>query len=379
MNDNLLDQIPSPCFVLEEVKLRKNLAAIRHIMDQAGVEFIVAFKGYAMWSTFPILREYINTSTASSLHEARLCFEEMKNKAHTYAPIYAPEEIDEILSYSSHITFNSMNQLKAYAQKAQDAKVSVGIRVNPEYAEIETDLYNPASPNSRLGIRKENLPAQLPDVVKGLHFHALCENDSYTTEKVIHAFEERFGQYFSQLEWVNFGGGHLVTKEGYQKEHLIMVLKKFRAKYPHLKVYLEPGSAFGWQTGFLKSTVLDIVENGSASTAMMNISFTAHMPDCLEMPYRPEIRNAHENNEAPYHYRIGGGSCLAGDFMESYGFDAPLNIGDHLIFEDMIHYTMVKTTTFNGVQHPSIGIIDQEGKFRLVRKFGFEDYKNRLS
>ncbi|WP_053404417.1 carboxynorspermidine decarboxylase [Persicobacter sp. CCB-QB2] len=377
--ENILDQIPSPCFVLEEVKLRENLRIIRHIMDQADVEFIVAFKGYAMWSSFPILREYINTSTASSLHEARLCFEEMKNKAHTYAPAYSPFEIEEILSYSSHITFNSLSQWERFKKQSLAAGVSPGLRVNPEYSEIETDLYNPASPTSRLGMQAKHLADGLPEGIKGLHFHALCENNSFTTEKVIAAFEAKYGHFFNQLEWVNFGGGHLVTKKDYDHAHLIRVLKNFRAKYPKLKVYLEPGSAFGWETGFLKSTVMDVVENGGFENLIMDVSFTAHMPDCLEMPYRPAIRNAHEDNSGKFHYRIGGGSCLAGDFMEEYGFDQKMAIGDTLIFEDMIHYTMVKTTTFNGVQHPSIGMIDRNGQFQLIRKFGYDDYKNRLS
>ncbi len=373
-----LSKIPSPCFVLEEELLRKNLTLIKSVSDRAGVEIILAFKGFAMWSAFPIVREYIQGATASSLHEARLCFEEMKTKAHAYQVAIAPDEIDELLEYSSVITFNSLSQFEKYKSKAIAKNISIGVRVNPEYSEVTTELYNPCSPNSRLGISAEHFGDKLPEGIEGLHFHALCENDSHTLEKTLEAFEKKFGHLLSQVKWVNLGGGHLMTKDGYDIEHLISVLKKFKEKH-NVHIIMEPGSAFAWRTGYLISTVLDIVENNGVKTIMPDISFTNHMPDCLEMPYRPKVWGATDPIEEKPTYRIGGTSCLSGDFMFEYSFDKEVRIGDKIVFDDMIHYTMVKTTTFNGVRHPSIGIWTKENEFKLVKKYGYEDYKNRLS
>ncbi len=371
--------IPSPCFVLEEKLLRKNLSLIQKVSRDAEVEIILAFKGFAMWSAFPIVREYIQGATASSLFEARLCYEEMKTKAHTYCVAIAPDEIDELLDYSSYLTFNSLSQFERYKDKALTRGISCGLRVNPEYSEVTTELYNPCSPNSRLGITSEHFGDTLPDGVEGIHFHALCENDSYTLEKTLEALEEKFGHLLHQAKWVNMGGGHLMTREGYDIDHLIKILKRFKAKY-NVHVILEPGSAFAWQTGFLLSTVLDVVENNGVKTAMLDVSFTAHMPDTLEMPYRPRIRHASDDPQnGLYAYRLGGTSCLSGDYMFEYGFEKELHSGDRIILEDMIHYTMVKTTLFNGVKHPGIGILQADGSFKLVRKFEYEDYKNRLS
>jgi carboxynorspermidine decarboxylase len=372
--------VPSPCYVLDESLLRKNLRLIKTVKDEAGVDIILAFKGFAMWSVFPIVREYIQGATASSLHEAMLCFEEMKTEAHTYAPVYAESEFNEILKRSSHLTFNSTAQYERFYStiKSSGKKVSIGLRVNPEYSEVKTNLYNPCAPGSRLGITSEQLGENLPEGVEGLHFHSLCESSSFDLEKTLNAFETRFGKYLSQVKWVNMGGGHLMTREGYDTKHLINVLKTFKEKYK-VGVILEPGSAFAWQTGCLVSSVLDVVENHGIKTAMLDVSFTAHMPDCLEMPYKPRVLGATDAIEGKPTYRLGGNTCLSGDYMGDWSFENELKTGDQVIFDDMIHYTMVKTCTFNGVPHPSIGIWNDESGFRLIRKFGYEDFKNRLS
>jgi carboxynorspermidine decarboxylase len=377
-----LKKIPSPCFVLDESLLRKNLEKINRVQQEAGVQIILAFKGFSMWSAFPIVREYVHGATASSLSEARLCLEEMKIKSHTYAVAYLPKEFGAILKFSSHITFNSIAQYRKY--KGRIAKhsepISAGIRVNPGWSPVETDLYNPAAPGSRLGEPVENFRGSLPEGVEGLHFHTLCESNSYDLEQLLTHFESQFGKFLPELRWVNFGGGHLMTKPGYDLEHLIRVLKDFRKRYPHLQVILEPGSAFAWDTGVLVSTVLDVVNNRKVRTAILDCSFTCHMPDTLEMPYRPRVQGARDVAPGDKHrYRLGGVSCLSGDYMDEYAFDAPLRAGQKVVFEDMIHYTMVKTSTFNGVTHPSIAILRQDGRLDLVRRFTYKDYKNRLS
>lgn len=369
-------KVPSPCFVLDEELLRKNLTLINRVQAEAGIEIILAFKGFAMWSAFPIVREYVKGATASSLHEARLCFEEMKTPAHTYAVAYRPSEFEEVVKNSSHITFNSIAQFEQFRSKAL-GKVSCGLRVNPEWSDVETDLYNPASPVSRLGITLAQFPEKLPEGIEGLHFHVLCESSAESLETVLENFEVRFGKYLSQVKWVNMGGGHLMTREGYDVDHLIKVLTTFREKHG-VKVLLEPGSAFAWQTGDLVTEVLDIVENGGKKTAILDASFTCHMPDTLEMPYRPEVIGASKEMNNGHSYRLGGVSCLAGDFLEEYYFEKQLQVGDQLVLKDMIHYTMVKTTMFNGVHHPDIAIW-RKGKCDVVRSFGYQDYKGRLS
>ena len=374
--------IPSPCFVLEENLLRKNLKLISSVADTAEVEIIVAFKGFALWGAFPIVREYFNGATASSLSEAKLCVDEMKSLAHTYAPVYEPSEFKRIMACSSHITFNSLSQFERFKQELAQSKrqISAGLRINPEFSEVETELYNPCAPGSRLGVVADQLPEQLPDGVEGLHFHTLCESYSTDLDKTLTAVEEKFGNYLKQVKWLNMGGGHLMTRRGYDTDHLIRLLKSFKSRYPHLHIILEPGSAFAWETGFLKSTVLDVVENKGIRTALLNVSFSAHMPDCLEMPYQPRIRHASsEVISGKPTYRMGGNSCLSGDYMGYWSFDQELKVGDTIIFEDMIHYTMVKTTYFNGVQHPAIGILKSDGEFQLLRQFGYEDYKGKLS
>jgi carboxynorspermidine decarboxylase len=342
----------------------------------------LAFKAFALWKSFPIFREYISHTTASSLFEARLAKEEFGSKAHTYSPAYTEEEFEEILDYSNHITFNSLSQYERFALKVQ-GRASVGLRVNPEYSEIETKLYNPCAPGSRFGILAQDLPAQLPGDIEGFHIHCHCESGSDVFARTLIHIEEKFSKWFPQIKWINFGGGHLMTRKDYDVELLIKTLQDFHARYPHLKVILEPGSAFAWQTGPLVTKVVDIVENAGVKTAIINASFTCHMPDCLEMPYQPAIRHAkgqeaNGREQEKFVYRIGGNSCLSGDFMGWWRFDHELQIGETLIFEDMIHYTTVKTNMFNGIGHPSIGMLHEDGTFELFRKFTYEDYRDRM-
>ncbi|MBQ6938299.1 MAG: carboxynorspermidine decarboxylase [Muribaculaceae bacterium] len=375
-----MSQLPSPCYVLDEALLRRNLQLIKSVKDRAGVDIILAFKAFALWEAFPIVREYIPTSTASSIHEARLAYEELGCLAHTYSPAYTDATFDDILRYSSHITFNSLSQFNHFAERvaARDRHISCGLRINPEFSDVETDLYNPCAPGSRLGVVVDQLPATLPAGIEGLHFHTLCESTSYDLERTLAVVEERFAPWLSQVKWLNMGGGHLMTRKGYDVEHLINLLTDFRARHPHLKVIMEPGSAFAWQTGTLETTIVDIVENHGIRTAILDASFACHMPDCLEMPYKPAIRGAKEGGEAPYTYRMGGNSCLSGDFVGDWSFDAPLAIGDRIIFEDMIHYTIVKTTMFNGVPHPAIAVRKADGTTQLWKEFTYDDYRNRM-
>ncbi len=380
MNINF-DKVPSPSYVLEESLFRKNLSLIKSIKERAGVDIILAFKAFSLWKAFPIVREYIPYSTASSIHEARLAFEEMKSLAHTYSPAYTEKEFSTILKYSSHITFNSFSQFERFLPMAKnyERKVSLGIRINPEYSEVETDLYNPATPGSRMGVLASQMPENLTAEIEGLHFHTLCENNSYTLEKTLEAIEKNFAPYLKQVKWINMGGGHLMTHKDYDVEHLITLLKNFKKKWD-IEIIMEPGSAFAWGTGFLLSEVVDVVENKGVETAILNVSFTAHMPDCLEMPYKPEIRGAYQEPvENKPTYRMGGNSCLSGDFMGDWSFDKPLKVGDKIIFEDMIHYTIVKTTMFNGVPHPAIALLRENGEVEILKEYNYEDYNNRMS
>lgn len=374
------DIIPSPCYVIDEERFRKNLSLIKHVSHESGAEIIIAFKGFAMWGVFDIVREYISGAAASSLDEARLCYEEIGSPAHTYSPVFKEAEFNELLGYSSHITFNSLNQYLKYSDTLRNSNpgISAGLRINPEVSDVSHGIYNPCSPGSRLGVRAEDLADGLPDGIEGLHFHVLFESDSYALQRVLETVEAKFSRFFTRLKWINMGGGHLITGKNYNSDHLIKLLKDFRNK-TGLHVILEPGSAFAWETGELISTIEDIVVNQGITTAILDVSFTAHMPDCLEMPYKPKILNATEPVAGQPVYRIGGNSCLAGDFMGDWSFNKKLQQGERIIFLDMIHYTMVKTTTFNGVHHPSIGIWTRKGKFRLIREFGYKDYRNRLS
>ena len=373
--------IPNPCYVMEEDKLRRNLSLISDVSRRADVNIILAFKAFALWKSFGVFREYIHSTTASSLYEARLAKEEFGEKAHTYSPAYVDEEFDEIVKCSSHITFNSLSQYERFGERARAAGVKCGLRINPEYSEIETELYNPCAPGSRFGVLAEQLGNTLPEGISGLHVHCLCENGSDTLVRTLEHVEARFASVLKQAEWLNLGGGHLMTREGYDIELLVKTLQGLHNRYPQLKIIMEPGSAFAWQTGYLLAKVVDIVENKSIKTAILNVSFTCHMPDCLEMPYHPTIRGAKvrlDTDKDENVYRFGGNSCLSGDFMSAWEFDKPLKVGDEVIFEDMIHYTTVKTNMFNGISHPSIGMMHSDGRFELFRKYKYEDYRDRM-
>lgn len=383
MNLSDYNEIPSPAFVLDLKRFTKNLNLLKEIQDKTGIHIILALKGFSLWHVFSLVKEYLAGATASSFHEALLIFNEMGTKAHTYSPAYIPADFDKIAQYSSHITFNSCAEYIRYLPyiSSENPKFSPGIRVNPGYSPVDVALYNPASEGSRLGVTVERLNElkQLPNL-EGLHIHTLCESNSYHLGKLIEAVIFNFGELLPKLKWVNFGGGHLMTKSDYDVNHLISVLKTFKLKYPNLSVILEPGSAVVWETGELVSTVLDIVDNNGIKTAILDVSFTAHMPDTLEMPYRPNILNASSVSISDFHnaYRLGGVSCLAGDFLEEYYFQTPLKVGKKLIFLDMMHYTMVKTTMFNGVGHPEIGFWSEVDGYNLWKKFDYSDFKNRL-
>ncbi len=374
-----------PVYIIEETLLRKNLQLIANVAKEADVEIILAFKAFALWKTFPIFREYINSTTASSLSEARLALEEFGAKAHTYSPAYTDEEIDDIVRCSSHLTFNSLSQYERFNDRVE-GKASIGLRVNPEYSEVGTMLYNPCAPGTRFGITADKLPAVLPANIEGFHCHCHCESGADVLERTLVHIEEKFSKWFPQLKWLNLGGGHLMTRKDYDVPHLINILKGLHERYPWLKIILEPGSAFAWQTGPLVSHVVDIVEDKGIRTAILDVSFTCHMPDCLEMPYMPEVRGAEiveessslQSQTSEYVYRLGGNSCLSGDFMSSWRFDHELKVGEEVIFEDMIHYTTVKTCMFNGISHPALAMLHKDGKLEILRHFGYEDYRNRM-
>ncbi len=380
MNNEIVEnfeELPSPCFVCEEELLKKNLELLKEIQDKTNVKILLALKGFALWSTFDLCKKYLKGCCASGLNEAILAYEEFSKEVHTYSPAFKDEEIDEIIKMSNHVVFNSFNQLNKFRQRAI-GKTSIGLRVNPEYSSVEVDLYNPCAPYSRLGITKKNFEEDNLEFVDGLHFHALCEQNVDALEGALKNFEREFSDFLPQMKWVNFGGGHHITRADYDVEGLIKLLNEFKNRYPHLEIYLEPGEAVGWQTGYLVATVLDIVDNG-IKIAILDTSAEAHMPDTLAMPYRADIRNAGLENEKKHTFRLAGNTCLAGDIIGDYSFDKELQVGDKIILEDMIHYTMVKTTTFNGIQLPSIAIKNTKGHYQIVNKFGYNAYKSRLS
>ena len=384
-----IDKVPSPCYVMDEKLLRKNLSLIKSVADKAGVEIILAFKSFAMWKSFPIFREYIRYTTASSVYEARLAYEEFGSKAHTYSPAYTETDFPVIMKCSSHITFNSFNQFRHFYPEieANEEKISCGIRINPEYSEVEVELYNPCAPGTRFGVTADLLPDTLPAGIEGFHCHCHCESGSYELEHTLKHIEAKFSRWFSQIKWLNLGGGHLKTGKDYDPDHLVALLKELKARYPHLEIILEPGSAFTWQTGPLVASVVDIVESRGIKTAVLDVSFTCHMPDCLEMPYQPTVRGAETlpaeavktARPEDYIYRLGGNSCLSGDYMGSWRFDHPLQIGERIVLEDMIHYTMVKTNMFNGIHHPSIAIWHTNDTLEVYKSFRYEDYRDRMS
>ena len=364
----------TPIYIIEEKRLRRNLKLIADVAAKADIEIILAFKAFALWKTFSIFREYIHATTASSLSEARLAFEEFGAPAHTYSPAYTDDEFEAIVACSSHLTFNSFSQYKRFHERAKS--VSIGLRINPEYSEVGTLLYNPCAPGTRFGVTAEKLPDQLPSDIKGFHCHCHCESGADVFQRTLAHIEEKFSRWFPQLNWINFGGGHLMTRKDYDVDLLIQMMQDFHKRYPWLKLIMEPGSAFAWQTGPLVSHVVDIVEDKGIKTAILDVSFTCHMPDCLEMPYYPDVRGAEHVEEGGY--RLGGNSCLSGDYMGCWSFDHELKVGDEVVFEDMIHYTTVKTNTFNGISHPSIGMLHEDGTMEILRQFGYEDYRNRM-
>lgn len=381
------ENIHEPMYILEESRLRGNLELISRVAREAGIEIILAFKAYALWKTFPIFREYISSTTASSLYEARLGFEEFGAPVHTFTPALTDAEIDEISRYSSYISFNSLTQYGRFHERALkvNPKLKLGLRVNPEYSEVGTLLYNPCAPGTRFGITADKLPETLPSDITGFHCHCHCESGSDVFRRTLKHIEEKFSKWFPQLEWINFGGGHLMTRKDYDVDLLINMMREFHKRYPNLHVILEPGSAFGWQTGPLVAQVVDVVEDHGIKTAILNVSFTCHMPDCLEMPYMPVVRGAKiiDNSSlntphSTFVYRLGGCSCLSGDFMGSWAFDHELQVGENIIFEDMLHYTTVKTNMFNGIHHPAIALLHTDGELEVLRRFTYEDYKNRM-
>ena len=375
-------KVNTPIYIIEEPRLRRNLQLIADVARRADVEIILAFKAFALWKTFPIFREYIRSTTASSLSEARLALEEFGEKAHTYSPAYTDWEFDEIVRCSSHLTFNSLSQYERLHGRVGEG-VSIGLRVNPEYSEVGTALYNPCAPGTRFGVTADKLPGQLPTDIEGFHCHCHCESGADVLERTLVHIEEKFARWFPQLKWLNLGGGHLMTRKDYDVELLIRVLKGLHDRYPWLKIILEPGSAFAWQTGPLVSHVVDIVEDKGIRTAILDVSFTCHMPDCLEMPYDPDVRGAEHVSQSSipnpqFVYRLGGNSCLSGDFMGYWQFDHELQVGEEVVFEDMIHYTTVKTNTFNGISHPAIGMLHSDGSLEILRQFTYDDYRSRM-
>ena len=374
-------EIPSPCYVLVEDLLRANLKILRHVSEQSGAKILLALKGYALWRSFPLVAEYLHGITASGIYEARLGAEEFKGgEISVYSPAFKESEIDALLPIADHIIFNSPTQLHRFKRKVLGAgrKIDCGIRLNPLYSEVSPPIYNPCIEGSRLGIVPEELHKCELDGVSGLHFHTHCEQNSDALQRTLEHFELHFGHLIDKMKWVNFGGGHHITRKDYDVNLLIEIIKDFRARHGGVDVYLEPGEAVGWQCGFLKGSVLDITYN-AMPIAILDVSASAHMPDCLEMPYRPMIRGSAEPGVLPYSYRLGAPTCLAGDVIGDYSFETAIEIGDEVIFEDMIHYTIVKNNTFNGIPLPSIGMLRSDGSFKLLREFGYEHYKERNS
>lgn len=371
-----LPPVKTPVFVVDEVLLERNLQTLDSVQKRTGCKILLALKGFAMWSTFPLVRQYLHGTTASGPIEARLGREQFGREVHTYAPAYSDEDIEEVIRYSDHILFNSFRQFEKFRPVIPKDK-SLGLRVNPEYAEVKVDLYNPCGPCSRLGVTRKHFEGQGLEGLDGLHFHAMCEQGADTLQRILAVFEQKFGEFVPRMKWVNFGGGHHITREDYDLDLLCRLVGDFQDRYK-VQVYLEPGEAIALNTGVLVASVLDIVDNGM-KLAILDTSAEAHMPDVLAMPYRPSIIGAGEPGEKKHTYRLGGLTCLAGDIIGDYSFDRPLQPGSRLVFLDMAHYSMVKTTTFNGVKHPDIAIQTKDNQVKVVRQFGYEDYRNRLS
>ncbi len=369
------NRLETPYYLLYEDKLRKNLELLKYVKDESGAKILLALKGFAFKAVFDLVGEYLDGCCASGLYEARLSHEYFGKETHTYSPAFKEGEIDEIADLSHHIVFNSFAQWEKFRERVK-GKASCGLRVNPEVSASPVELYNPCSPYSRLGIKREDFQEDKLDGIEGLHFHALCEQGADELELVLKGFKERFGAFLGGIKWVNFGGGHHITKDGYDVDKLIRLIKEFSTKYG-VQVYLEPGEAVGWETGVLVAQVLDIVHNG-IDIAILDTSAEAHMPDTIIMPYKSAVQGAGEPNEKPYTYRLAGNTCLAGDVMGDYSFDEPLKVGDRVIFEDQIHYTIVKNTTFNGIKLPDLAVQREDGNIEVVSRFGYEAYKDRV-
>ena len=390
----------TPYYIVYEEKMERNLQLLKKIEEEAGVKIIMAFKANALWKAFPIIRRSFSSSTASSLNEMQLSLDYLGKDVHAYCPVYTDETFPKFLAGCSHITFNSLSQFNKYKPQIDEwnmdhpeSEVSAGLRVNPHCSVIDTDIYNPCVPGSRFGESSDALADGLPDGLEGLHFHALCESDSHDLAKVLDAVKQQFGHILPKIKWLNMGGGHLMTRKGYDIDFLITLMKGLHTEYPNLKIIMEPGSAFTWQTGDLVTEVLDVVEDAGIKTAIIDASFACHMPDCLEMPYKPVIAEAlpeeenkdlrtgdsHFGDDVRHTYRLGGNSCLSGDFVGDWDFSYELKPGDRLTLCDMNHYTTVKTNMFNGIQHPSIWLQPKSGDPVLLRQFTYEDYRDRMS
>lgn len=375
-----ISALPSPCYLVDERLLVRNLEILDSVQQRTGCHILLALKGFSMFSVFPLVGKYLKGVTSSSLFEARLGYEKMGKEVHAYAPAYVEREFDELLHYCDHIVFNSFDQWNKYKDRVKSVhtkKIECGIRVNPEYSEIATPLYDPCYKNSRLGVTLSNFRPEELEGIDGLHFHTMCEQNSDTLERTLKVVEEKFGKYMAQMKWINLGGGHHITRPDYDIETLVRCITHLRETYG-VEVYLEPGEAIALNTGYLVATVLDIVDNGM-QLAILDTSATCHMPDVLEMPYRPNIIDAGKADELAYTYRLGGGTCLAGDVIGDYSFKEPLKPGDKLVFTDMAHYTMVKNHMFNGINLPSIATYNEAEGIKVVRQFGYEDYSSRLS
>ena len=372
------EELPTPCYVVDEALIERNLKILNGVMQRTGCKIVLAQKAFSMTTMYPLIAEYLSGATASGLYEARLGYEEMGKENHVFAPAYREDEIDEIISICDHIIFNSFSQLDKFKEKALAAGKKVGLRINPERStQVGHDIYNPCSPGSRFGVTIANFRPDLLDGVSGLHFHTLCQQNSDDLDSTLQAVEEKFGEYLHQMEWINFGGGHHITREDYDIARLEACIKRMQDNYG-LEVYLEPGEAVALNAGYLVTSVLDTLENGMG-IAILDTSASCHMPDVLEMPYRPPLLGSGEVSEKPFTYRLGGQTCLAGDVIGDYSFDQPLQSGDRLVFGDMAIYTMVKNTTFNGMPLPAIAVQDKDGDCRVVREFGYQDFKMRLA
>ena len=377
-----LDKVPTPCHIIDLELLEKNLKLLRKVQERTGCKILLALKAFATYATFPLIREYLAGVCASSVNEARLGKEQFSKEVHAYAPAYSRQDIEALIPLIDHISFNSFNQWKQYRPlfERTQRKIHCGLRINPEHSETEVTLYDPCCENSRLGITQKDFQEQRQPLkgIDGLHFHTLCEKNSDALERTAKVFENNFGRYLHEIYWLNMGGGHHITRKNYDIDHLCRIIDHFKTTY-NLEVYLEPGEAVVLNTGFLVASVLDLIKRRTP-IAILDTSATAHMPDILEMPYRPDVIGAGKPNEYPYTYQLGGLTCLAGDTINDYSFPKPLQIGDKIVFTDMAHYTMVKSTTFNGVQLPAIATYEpRTNDFKIIRQFGYEDYKLRLS